>query len=119
VAQKKPACPMEPILKLLMGPWTTHIIWLLHTRGEMRFGSLKRELDGVSSKILTERLRMLEAQGIIYRHYEPTVPPAVGYGLTSKGHELKDVLNSLTDLALRWAEADAARPSTETLLPTD
>jgi hypothetical protein len=39
--------------------------------------------------------------------------------LTGKGHELKDVLNSLTDLALRWAEADAARPSTETLLPTD
>lgn len=97
---------MEPILKLLMGPWTTHIIWLLHTRGEMRFGALKRELDGVSSKILTERLRMLEARGIVYRNYEPTVPPAVAYGLTAKGEELKDVLGSLTQLALRWAAED-------------
>lgn len=116
MTQKKPSCPMEPILKLLMGPWTTHIIWLLHTNGEMRFGALKRELDGVSSKILTERLRMLEGRGIIYRHYEPSVPPSVGYGLTSKGQELKDVLSSLTDLALRWAESDARAATSDQML---
>lgn len=57
---------------------------------------------GISTKVLTERLRLLESIGIIYRHYEPTIPPQVTYGLTDRGKEFFEVLDQLYDLALRW-----------------
>jgi DNA-binding HxlR family transcriptional regulator len=99
-------CPMDSILKLLMGPWTVYIVWFLHVRGELRFGELKRILDGVSSKILTERLRMLEDAGLIYRNYESTVPPKVSYGLTERGKQLTPTLDSLNALAIQWIRED-------------
>jgi DNA-binding HxlR family transcriptional regulator len=58
---------------------------------------------------LTGRLRALEAAGIIYRDYEPTVPPAVTYGLTPRGRDLDAVLDALNDVALRWQAEDQGR----------
>ncbi|HEX3499762.1 MAG TPA: helix-turn-helix domain-containing protein [Stellaceae bacterium] len=104
-------CPMDAILRLLMGPWTTYVLWILRSGGPIRFGELKREIAGVSAKVLTERLRALEAAGIVYRHYEPTVPPAVTYGLTSRGRELDGVLDALNDVAVRWQSEDRRAPS--------
>jgi len=101
---------MDAILRLLMGPWTSYILWILRTGGPTRFGALKQQLAGVSAKVLTERLRALEAAGIVYRHYEPTVPPAVTYGLTPRGRELDDVLDALNDVAIRWQSEDQRRP---------
>jgi DNA-binding HxlR family transcriptional regulator len=75
---------------------------VLCTNSSLRFGELRRKIDGISTKVLTERLRLLESIGIIYRHYEPTIPPQVTYGLTERGHELFEVLDRLYDLALRW-----------------
>ena len=49
---------MDSLLRLLMGPWTTYIIYVLRTNGPTRFGELKRKVTGVSAKVLTERLRM-------------------------------------------------------------
>ena len=54
-------CPMDSLLRLLMGPWTTYILWVLRSNGPTRFGELKRKVPGVSAKVLTERLRMLGA----------------------------------------------------------
>ena len=105
------SCPMDAILRLLMGPWTTYVLWILRNGGPIRFGELKRQIAGVSAKVLTERLRALEAAGIIYRHYEPTVPPAVTYGLTARGRELDGVLDALNDVAVRWQGEDRHRPS--------
>jgi len=102
---------MDAILRLLMGPWTSYILWILRTGGPTRFGALKEQLAGVSAKVLTERLRALEAAGIVYRHYEPTVPPAVTYGLTPRGRELDDVFDALNDVAIRWQSEDQRRPS--------
>lgn len=102
-------CPMDALLKLLMGPWTTYILWILRTGGPLRFGALKQQVAGVSAKVLTERLRALEAAGIIYRDYEPTVPPAVTYGLTPRGRDLDAVLDALNDVALRWQAEDEGR----------
>jgi DNA-binding HxlR family transcriptional regulator len=99
-------CPMDAILRLLMGPWTTYVLWILRSGGPIRFGELKRQIAGVSAKVLTERLRALEAAGIVYRHYEPTVPPAVTYGLTPRGRELDGVLDALNDVAVRWQSED-------------
>ena len=59
-----PQCPMDSILRLLMGPWTTYIIWVLSDKGPQRFGALRRSVPGISTRMLTERLRMLEGAGI-------------------------------------------------------
>ncbi len=109
--ERPSTCPMDAILRLLMGPWTSYILWILRTGGPTRFGALKEQLAGVSAKVLTERLRALEAAGIVYRHYEPTVPPAVTYGLTPRGRELDDVFDALNDVAIRWQSEDQRRPS--------
>ena len=79
-----------------------YILWVLSTQGPTRFGMLKRRIEGISTKMLTERLRLLEQEGILFRHYEPTVPPQVTYGLTERGQELIGVLDQLNDLAQRW-----------------
>ena len=99
-------CPMDRLLRLLTGPWTTYILWVLRSNGPTRFGELKRRVPGVSAKMLTERLRMLEEARVVYRHYEPTIPPQVTYGLATRGDELRDVLDKLGEVALRWQAED-------------
>lgn len=101
-------CPMDAVLRLLMGPWTTYIIWLLETQGPLRFGEIKARMPAISSKVLTERLRHLEAARLVSRDYRPTIPPQVSYALTPRGHELKGVLNGISSIALRWQAEDAA-----------
>jgi len=96
------ACPMDALLRLLMGPWTTYILWVLRQQGPTRFGQLKRQLPGISSRVLTQRLRMLASADVIFRDHKPTIPPEVTYGLTDRGTELGDVLDSLNAIASRW-----------------
>ena len=100
-------CPMDTLLRLLMGPWTTQILWVLRTQGALRFGALQRQLGQISARVLTQRLRLLEEAGILYRDYRPTVPPEVSYGLTEKGRQLGTVLDGLDTLARQWAAEDA------------
>ena len=102
------SCPMDFILRMLMGPWTTYILYNLKTHGPQRFGELKRRVAGISAKMLTERLRTLEGAGLIKRDYEATIPPKVTYSLTARGHELDEVLGKLADVAIRWQAEDAA-----------
>ena len=102
-------CPMDALLRLLMGPWTTHILWTLRQRGPLRFGVLKREVRGISSRMLTERLRTLEAAQVVFREYYPSVPPEVTYGLTRRGLELREVLDALDTLARCWNTEDTNR----------
>ncbi len=102
------ACPMDYILRMLMGPWTTYIVYNLRTYGPQRFGELKRRVAGISAKMLTERLRTLEGAGLIKRDYEATIPPKVTYSLTPRGHELDEVLEKLSEVAIRWQAEDRA-----------
>ncbi len=95
-------CPMHGLLSLLTGPWTTYILWLLRLNGEMRFGELKKQMPGISAKVLTERLRMLEKAGIINREQELSVPPKVTYSFTEQGHALERLLDEVNALALEW-----------------
>jgi DNA-binding HxlR family transcriptional regulator len=77
----------------------------------MRFGVLKKNVDGISSRVLTERLRNLEEKGFVYRHYEPTIPPAVTYGITERMKDIEKVLAQLEALARKWqGEAGEAAP---------
>ena len=115
VSAEKPArkggatCPMDFILRMLMGPWTTYVLYNLRTYGPQRFGQLKAKVGNISAKMLTERLRTLEAAGLIRRDYEPTIPPKVTYSLTARGHELDSVLDTLAAIAVRWEAEDASR----------
>jgi DNA-binding HxlR family transcriptional regulator len=85
-----------------MGPWTTYILWVLRDQGPQRFGALKRAVPGISTRVLTERLRMLQAAKVIWREQTQTIPPAVTYGLTERGEELGTVLDNLGEIAQRW-----------------
>ena len=96
------SCPMGMLLNLLGGTWTFYILWILRNNGPTRFGALKRQIEGISSKVLTEKLRMLEEAEIIYRTYEPTIPPQVTYGLTEKSQDLIVVLDQLAQIAHKW-----------------
>ncbi len=100
-------CPMDAVLRQLMGPWTTYILWLLRSEGPLRFGAIKAGMPGISSKVLTERLRQLEASGLVHRDYRPTIPPSVTYSLTARGAELNGVLDGLNQIAMKWAAEDA------------
>ncbi|MEO8027232.1 MAG: helix-turn-helix domain-containing protein [Bryobacteraceae bacterium] len=105
---------MESFLRVLAGPWTLYLIWLFGNRGPLRFGEIRRLVPGISSKVLTERLRMLEAEGLIYRHYEPTVPPQVTYGPQPRMNQLTPILCQLHQLAADWyPEGDAATGASE------
>lgn len=97
---------MDSVLRTLTGPWTTYIVWILRSEGPQRFGVLKRKVLGISAKVLTERLRALEAAGLIERHYEPTIPPQVTYSLALRGRELSPALDALSEVALKWAAED-------------
>ena len=101
------SCPMEALLRVITGPWTIYILWVLSEQGPQRFGAIKRLVPGISTRILTERLRMLEHAGVVWREQAMTIPPAVTYGLTERGTELRGVLDMLGTIARRW-EAEGA-----------
>ena len=98
--------PLETLLDQISGRWTMYILWILDTYGTLRFGELRRKVTGISTKVLTERLRRLEALDIIHRNYVPTIPPEVTYNLTERGQELSRTLDALCDLASRWYGAE-------------
>jgi DNA-binding HxlR family transcriptional regulator len=94
--------PLNKLIGILSSPWTMLLLHRLHLEGPKRFGELKRRLGSISTKTLTERLRMLEGEGWVHRHYEPTVPPQVTYSITNKVMELDGVLKELVVIADRW-----------------
>ena len=88
--------------------WSTLIIYRL-ADGRLRFNELKREL-GISQRMLSLTLRDLERDGLILRHYHPTIPPKVEYELTELGQSLRAPVKALAAWALDNLPAiDAAR----------
>jgi len=79
----------------------------LSTNGTMRFGVLRRNVAGISARVLTERLRTLEDNGFVFRHYHPTIPPAVTYGITERMKDIEKVLHQLEGLARKWKDEGA------------
>jgi len=93
--------PLAMLLKFLASPWTMLLLHRLHVEGPKRFGELKRRLGSISTKTLTERLRALEKEGLVSRHYEPTVPPQVTYTIAERALELDGVMRELDRIAER------------------
>lgn len=99
-------CPMDTILRQIMGPWTTYILWVLSNEDVLRFGEIAARMPDISAKVLTDRLRKLEASGLVHREYKPTVPPTVNYSMTKRGRELHLVLKGINEIAFRWDAED-------------
>ena len=80
-------CAPRRVLELFATKWTSMVLHTLHARhgGAARTGVLQRSLPGISKKMLTQTLREMEASGLITRHVETVVPPAVQYRLTPLG----------------------------------
>lgn len=87
-------CPVSRTLSVLDGKWTILVVRDLIT-GTKRFGELRQSLGAVSPKTLTDRLRSLEAAGLIERRVYAEVPPRVEYTLTTTGRTLEPVLQAL------------------------
>lgn len=96
--------PLETSNEFLSKKWTMSIVIALGNIGEVRFNDLKDKLEGVSSKVLSDRLDVLKREGLVDRSEHGEVPRRVTYQLTDKGSALYDALLPLT----RWAENRAS-----------
>ncbi|MGH1441415.1 MAG: winged helix-turn-helix transcriptional regulator [Cellvibrionaceae bacterium] len=96
-------CPLGECLSIIGGAWTPNIIWYLSSQPR-RFSELKSDLGSISPKVLTQRLKKLEAEGVINREVMPTSPPTVEYSLTSLGNELKPAIEAIVDVGKRLKE---------------
>lgn len=104
-------------MELLTRPWTLHILWALSNNGPLRFGVLRKQVEGISARVLTERLRTLEGAGFVFRHYEQTIPPAVTYGITNRMKDIEKVLAQLEGLARKWQGEGTAADTRPTAVP--
>jgi DNA-binding HxlR family transcriptional regulator len=96
------ACPISPVVDIVFSRWTTPILWTLHEHGRMRFTELERRIGTVTAKVLTQRLRQLERDGLVVRTYTPEIPPRVEYEISELGRSLGPLFGSLSG----WAGAN-------------
>jgi DNA-binding HxlR family transcriptional regulator len=91
------ACPSRGTLEHVTGRWGALTLGALH-EGSLRFNELRRRVDGVSEKMLSQTLHALERDGLVLREAQPTNPPRVDYELTPLGHEVAERLLGLIHL---------------------
>ena len=97
-------CPIKKTASIIEGKWTTLIIRELLS-SKKRFTQIQRALDGVSPKVLSSRLRMLEQNGLITRTVFPTIPPTTEYALTELGAGLQPVLQAMAKFGEQLPES--------------
>ena len=90
---------VAPVLNRVGDKWSMLIVMILST-GPRRFSELKREIDGISQRMLTLSLRGLERDGLLTRTVTPTIPPRVDYELTELGISLREPVKALGDWAI-------------------
>ena len=91
-----PNCPVATTVALIGNKWKLLIIRNLLVR-PWRFNELRKSLDGISQKVLTESLRQMESDGIITRTVYPEVPPHVEYALSELGESMRPILDSMQE----------------------
>jgi DNA-binding HxlR family transcriptional regulator len=96
-------CPITECLSIIGGAWTPNIIWYLGEQPR-RFSEIKHDIYKISPKVLTDRLKKLEASGVVHRKVMPTSPPTVEYSLTELGKELKPAIEAIVDVGRRLKE---------------
>jgi DNA-binding HxlR family transcriptional regulator len=104
-------CPSRTVLDLLSDKWTLLVICAL-AGGPRRFGDLRRRLDGITQKMLSQTLRSLERDGLVTRTVYPTTPPSVEYALTKLGTSVTHLIEDIRMWAVTHvAEVLASRES--------
>jgi DNA-binding HxlR family transcriptional regulator len=102
-----PFCPLTECMMLLGGAWTPNVIWCL-SGGPRRFSELRTDIPRISAKMLSARLKDLEARGVLMRAVVPTSPPSTEYALTSLGAELMPAIEAIVDIGYRLRDRDPA-----------
>ena len=95
-------CPVCPMSDLFNKKWLHAILKELLFVECMRYSELKRRLDGVSPKTLSDRLKELEGFGVVKREVFAEVPPRVEYSLTKSGRELAEIIEATCDWVQKW-----------------
>ncbi|WP_295580530.1 helix-turn-helix domain-containing protein [uncultured Oscillibacter sp.] len=98
--EELPACPVATTVQIIGNKWKLLIIRNLCSR-TWRFNELKKDLAGISQKVLTDSLRSMEADGIITRTVYPEVPPRVEYALSELGESMRPILDAMQ----AWGES--------------
>lgn len=88
------SCNLMLAMDVVGGKWKMVILWYLR-KGTLRFNELRKMLDGITQKMLTQQLRELETDGLLERKVYPVVPPKVEYSLTEQGEKLIPVLEAI------------------------
>ena len=92
--EEMPACPVATTVALIGSKWKLLIMRNLLSR-PWRFNELKKDLEGISQKVLTDSLRSMEADGLLTRTVYPEVPPRVEYTMTELGCSLRPILEAM------------------------
>ncbi|MFC5703401.1 winged helix-turn-helix transcriptional regulator [Cohnella faecalis] len=101
-------CPIRLTESLIGGRWKTIILWLLSKRS-MRFNELRRELSGITQKVLTEQLRELEEDRLIHRKVYEIVPAKVEYSLSGQGERLIPIVVMMCSWGEEYLSQELAR----------
>ncbi len=94
--EELPACPVATTVSLIGSKWKILIIRNLLVR-PWRFNELKKDLEGISQKVLTDSLRSMESDGLIIRTVYPEIPPKVEYALSPLGESLRPILDAMKE----------------------
>ena len=89
-----PECPVATAVALIGGKWKLLLLRNLKSR-PWRYNELQRDLDGISQKVLTDSLRQMIDDGLVYRHDYQEMPPRVEYSLTELGKEMLPIIDAL------------------------
>ncbi len=101
IDQPEYPCPIEKTIHTVGGKWTFLILRNMF-QGEKRFNQLQRNLDSISPRTLSSRLKELENAHIITRHVFPETPPHVEYSLTAKGEDLRPIFEAMQTWGNKW-----------------
>lgn len=96
INESKYSCPIEYTMNLISGKWKLIILWHLSQEKVMRYGEIKRSLNNITHKMLSQQLKELEADGFIHREAYSQIPPKVEYSLTGLGESLLPILESMS-----------------------
>lgn len=89
--------PFEYTLSIMSGKWKLKIIYLLACSGTLRYGELKKNIEGITHKMLSSQLKELENENIILREEYPQIPPKVEYSLAKKGQSLIPLVRDMCE----------------------
>ena len=92
--EELPACPVATTVQMIGSKWKLLIMRNLLQR-PWRFNELKKDLEGISQKVLTDSLRSMEADGIVTRTVYPEVPPRVEYALSGLGESMRPIMDAM------------------------